>query len=115
MESKIKNKWLKALRSGKYKQGIDALKIDNRFCCLGVLCDIYAKEKKVAWVESRDSKGQFLGESNVLPMTVVDWAGVEKHDPRVKNVMGYTTRTLSGLNDTGVSFKKIADIIEEQL
>jgi hypothetical protein len=37
----LKQRWLDALRSGKYKQGKGALRTGkDHFCCLGVLCDI---------------------------------------------------------------------------
>jgi hypothetical protein len=32
--------WIKALRSGKYKQGRSALKEGNKWCCLGVMIDV---------------------------------------------------------------------------
>lgn len=34
--------WIKALRSGEYKQGRNRLKRRDRFCCAGVLCDLAA-------------------------------------------------------------------------
>lgn len=35
-------KWVNALRSGKYTQGIGALHTqDNTYCCLGVVCNLY--------------------------------------------------------------------------
>lgn len=37
MDSKIKEQWVAALRSGKYKQGTGYLNRDGKFCCLGVL------------------------------------------------------------------------------
>jgi hypothetical protein len=47
MDKKLKTKWVRALRSGKYKQGRRALcKISGtkrpvkQFCCLGVLCEL---------------------------------------------------------------------------
>jgi hypothetical protein len=44
MKLSIKNRWLEALRSDKYKQGYNKLKnwIDSQtiHCCLGVLCEI---------------------------------------------------------------------------
>jgi len=40
MNKEIKDKWVKALRSGEYKQGRVYLQRDNRFCCLGVLCKV---------------------------------------------------------------------------
>ena len=40
MKEELKSKWLAALRSGKYEQGIRFLKVGNTFCCLGVLCEV---------------------------------------------------------------------------
>lgn len=43
LNKKLKHKWLKALRSGEYKQGKGHLKDDfygATFCCLGVLCEV---------------------------------------------------------------------------
>lgn len=36
----IQTAWLEALESGKYEQGTLHLKYDNRYCCLGVLCEV---------------------------------------------------------------------------
>ena len=42
MNKELKEKWLTALRSGKYNQGRGRLYsiADNSYCCLGVLCKI---------------------------------------------------------------------------
>jgi hypothetical protein len=45
MNPELKDKWVKALRSGEYKQGRGTMKESrlfrkSRFCCLGVLCDV---------------------------------------------------------------------------
>ena len=46
MNPKVKHKWLTALRSGKYEQGVGALRdvayggSTPLFCCLGVLCKV---------------------------------------------------------------------------
>lgn len=34
------DRWIVALRSEEYKQGRKKLKVGDRFCCLGVLCDL---------------------------------------------------------------------------
>ena len=46
MDKIIKRKWVKALRSRKYKQGLNQLKSlePEAYCCLGVLCEVM-KEK----------------------------------------------------------------------
>lgn len=44
MNPEVKALWLNALRSGEYQQGTGKLKQtyggDQRYCCLGVLCDL---------------------------------------------------------------------------
>lgn len=40
MNPEWKAKWVAALRSGNYQQGSGDLRHDDRFCCLGVLCDL---------------------------------------------------------------------------
>lgn len=50
MKKEWKDKWVAALRSGEYNQGVGALKskvVDDiyTYCCLGVLCDLVAKEQ----------------------------------------------------------------------
>lgn len=43
---KVRDQWVEALESGKYKQGHQQLKEDDGetgYCCLGVLCDISEK------------------------------------------------------------------------
>jgi hypothetical protein len=45
MDKKLKNKWVKALESGKYSQGKRALKNNqNEYCCLGVLLEVAGKK-----------------------------------------------------------------------
>ena len=45
MDKKLKAKWVKALRSGKYKQGQCSLykKKEKAYCCLGVLGRVMGK------------------------------------------------------------------------
>lgn len=40
MDAKFKTPWVKALRSGVYKQGIETFESAGRYCCLGVLLQI---------------------------------------------------------------------------
>lgn len=123
MNKIIKTKWVKALRSGKYKQGKGALKKNGNFCCLGVLCDLYIKEYKTAkWEEKEfpiNKRIAFLHprlnieEDAVLPMVVSKWAGLRNNTSpsNIKTSKG----DLTDLNDTSTSFKRIATIIEKEL
>ena len=98
MKKNIMNKWVKALRSGKYKQCRDQLCIvsgttgEESYCCLGVLTDLYLKERKrqkkgpnikffhIYTKEDMDhdlnySKWEVDGEVGCLPAEVAEWAG----------------------------------------
>lgn len=46
LPKRFKTKWLKALRSGEYKQGRGQLCIQDRYCCLGVACVIAGHDMK---------------------------------------------------------------------
>lgn len=60
MKKEIAEKWTKALRSGKYKQGTGELRAyitdEVQFCCLGVLCEI---SQQGQW--RLESPGCYLG------------------------------------------------------
>lgn len=106
MNIEVKQQWVAALRSGEYQQGRGVLRKDDKFCCLGVLCDI---SELYTWSDKgRDiSYGQHVF---TLPNAVKDWAGLEENNPVLP---GYNT--LSNVNDAGKSFQEIADIIEREL
>lgn len=130
--------WVRALRSGKYKQGDSALRsatIDNeiRFCCLGVACDLFKKMEPQ--FEACFTKGHGFRVTNgggsrshasYLPPVVRHWLGLAnrqgKFDESVKTKIhfrrGYvddTCDSLVELNDSGVaSFKRIAQVIERE-
>ena len=113
MNPQIKQKWVSALRSGKYQQTKNRLHNEYGFCCLGVLCDLYGKENNVEWEISEDSgKYMFQNKGASLPSSVRKWADLEYLDPYVNYKK---TNTLVGLNDMGFTFNEIADLIEEHL
>lgn len=112
MNPEVKAKWTAALRSGDYTQGEGALKShEGKYCCLGVLCDLHAKEHQGTWKNDGRSVDGYLGSLFILPDEVQAWAGCEKSNPTVMQGQ----KALSTLNDHGKSFAEIADIIDEQL
>lgn len=110
----IKDKWIAALKSGEYTQGPSRLKIryDNdeiRHCCLGVLCEL-------ARVESITNEYPLLSSyafgaskhtaTNTMPASdVLTWA----------ELAAYQADVLAGLNDSGWSFDRIAEYIQEYI
>ena len=113
MNPQIKQKWVDALRSGDYKQTQNRLHNEYGFCCLGVLCDLYGKENNVEWEPSiyYNNDYEFQHMVTVLPLSVMEWAGVEEVNPYVNG----GPFTLAELNDQGSTFNEIADVIEEHL
>lgn len=110
MKPEIEAQWLAALRSGEYEQGQGELRdAHNRFCCLGVLCDLHAKAGLGEWNDR-----QYLNTPNILPEAVVQWAGLSDDVPEVNGM------PLTDLND-GINgydlhtFAEIADLIEAHL
>lgn len=128
MNSQVKEKWVAALRSGDYQQGTNSLRSNQGFCCLGVLCDLYAKEHNENWeyvnayseqnTKAKDS-WYFQEETQFLPEKVMNWAQLEDNNPEVEildkddNLLEY--EVLSHMNDVGKSFSIIADTIEKYL
>lgn len=122
MNPEIKTRWVTALLSGKYKQGAGYLNENDRFCCLGVLCDVVKDELKIDWYENPEDEdfAIFDGKSQFLPKSVSVYAGLGINDDvRVPFIYdpedGEVMVPLSELNDEGISFIKIAELIEENL
>ena len=113
MNKNIKTKWLEALRSGEYQQAQRNLKRGDSLCCLGVLCDIHAKETNNTWKPhsiGNRSDYSYIGKYGELPNEVIVWAGLNNSEP----IVGDTT--LIKLNDNlYYSFNQIADEIEKHL
>lgn len=123
MKEKVKNLWVEALRSGKYKQGKLALKTEDGYCCLGVLCDIYAKTQKKKGFSKIPSGsiydfGHDKRETD-LPIDVKKWAQISDKRIRISisndQIEERTPQSyLMFLNDfEKKSFDQIATFIEK--
>lgn len=130
MKKEVAKKWVKALRSGKYKQGYGCLKQTNLkknktyHCCLGVLCELYNEQminnKKKKLNDDVDKYGlhSFEEDIEVLPDNVRQWAGLigkaGSFNNDVKADDGGYYGSLTEMNDLGCSFEEIADTIEKE-
>ena len=132
-KEKARAKWVEALRSGKYQQGRGRLKNEkDQFCCLGVATDLF-KRNLGKW----DNKvhPQFIAKDELvsvsyLPTPIRDVLGLgdkegnfrwEDVSQALKKKIWKETKGTEGvfgnlaeLNDAGVSFKTIADLIETE-
>lgn len=110
MNQEVKRKWVKALRSGDYEQGFGRLRSGNKFCVLGVLCNLHAQEHPGVAKRQKDT-GAYLKATHCLPHQVIKWAGLG--DDHVCVGIGDFHKSLINLNDTRrLSFKELAAAIE---
>ena len=121
MIEEIKAKWVEALRSGKYTQARHALKGDRGFCCLGVLCDISGVGK---WDEysayvcgvRRSTVGLTVPMHEYIGTNRSPYIPAANLTEEEKTLLGRDRPTrcicLTALNDAGISFERIADLIE---
>lgn len=117
MQPEIKKAWIEALRSGAYAQTRGALKVSRGYCCLGVLCDLYAREYGIEWQrdEMHYNGYKLLGEESTLPKEVMEWAGLSSADPCLDGKTGpLHGTTLAWANDKlKWNFILIADALEK--
>lgn len=113
MYQDIKKEWVDDLRSGEIHKTKYQLRRGDRMCALGVLCNIHAKHHPE--IASRQTKkNSYMGNTVDLPKEVRKWAGICGDSPRL--MYDGVEHTIVYLNDNKeLSFKKIADLIEEQL
>lgn len=89
-KKEVIEQWIKALRSGKYKQTTGLLKESlNKhkkdagkvgFCCLGVLCDLAAKDGGEQWVHTENDTYRMHGQSGLLPKKFSAWLELSSKD-----------------------------------
>lgn len=109
LPKRFKERWVKALRSGKYKQGVEQLKDGDKYCCLGVAGDLCSVEMEYETVFSQTQFGMKEIEIRNLPKLLrgSTWETEKDFNPTVMKLTEY--------NDNGKSFKWIASYIERYL
>jgi hypothetical protein len=104
-------KWLHALRSGRYLQGMKYLWNNGSYCCLGVGCEVSGVDE-TPWRMNQLAPGWFI-----------DWLGIPALDPEGEpiedllnflgtfdiGIMDDRSITAASMNDSGKSFDTIAD------
>lgn len=112
MKPAIKASWIRALRSGRYKQGHGALAVQDgkSWCCLGVLCNLPSVPGE--WTNDVDGDGdgyyKFGGKpfAGKISGKLLKWLGIK---PKEQD-------HLIEMNDTHENdFDEIADWIKENL
>lgn len=120
-------KVVEVLKSGEYQQTTGQLRNGNLFCCLGVMCDQFAKDNAdegAHWRTDSDngiestffvpSIHSALIDDASLPLQVREWMGLRTSTGEFTDDSGQITR-LSDLNDSAkLTFKEIARIMEQE-
>lgn len=142
MKKELKEEWVKALRSGKYKQGREMLRKnvngEDYYCCLGVLADICGPhiEKNFKWKSHRvfvsfeEKSEHFILVDETGKRRDNSTDGPHEYEGVLCSQMGSQMLGLEGLalvgldasyasylarqNDFGTSFGAIADMIEKR-
>jgi len=124
MNPAAKVKWLAALLSGEYKQGRGTLRgMDDTYCPLGVLCDVYRQEQGGRWtmLPQKDGSAYFgfcdarsqYSTGSELTAAILEWAAYCAGTFAL-GTPG-TTKSIADLNDSGASFVEIAELLERCL
>jgi|688.fasta_scaffold608381_2 hypothetical protein len=120
MNIAIAERWVEALRSGKYTQGKNLLKQKYEsgqiaYCCLGVLCELYmhdhpdnpfqpALQLEMPKADSDNGDRYVFGsDCEIPPAAIQKWAGIYRP----------SCVELAEFNDSGESFDELADRISE--
>jgi hypothetical protein len=113
MRPEIKETWLNALSSGEYMKGTGKMRDGERYCCLGVLCDLYAKEHKSNFMDLFLTDQDLL--TSYLPFEVRKWAGIPGWTDNEKNPDRSIENRLARRNDSTDTFGPVIEIIEREL
>lgn len=95
MEREMAQNWCEALRSGKYEQTNGTLTACGKFCCLGVLDDLYPELNLAG--KNENSLGNHIKAGLKTGLGHLPSGGV-----------------LAYMNDSGSTFNEIADVIEAE-
>lgn len=107
--------WVDALRSGAFEQGTDKLKTDEtHYCCLGVLDEVKHSSVTVGIDEGARSIPRWMQrDENIADRVTPDDAmWIERYTGVAMDTSHTATSCLTALNDSGVPFDTIADVIE---
>ena len=114
MDKKVKETWIKALKSGEFKQGRGYLERDGKYCALGILSLLSLIEGQCTYNQI-DGLGKFDNKRFTLSYNTLTWAGMDLEDFKAEVIYEGELTSIGDLNDRGLSFKELARIINLKL
>lgn len=118
MPKEMKQRWVDALRSGKYRQAQGALEKDGGYCCLGVLQMVVDGEVETAPNCRGGRQPADLPSNTWCERNKIEHDGWQVEADDIEDSYGHieSYSDLPELNDESpLTFKDIADIIEQQV
>lgn len=115
MKKEIMEKWVTALRSGKYKQGFGKLKQrygsnQVEYCCLGVLCEILKVPTSIIKKRNGQKIYKYGPNDETLLLSTIDKCGLNSVTGTIRSLGTCLTK----MNDQEhYNFNELADIIEK--
>ena len=113
-------KWVEALESDKYQQGVGSLcKLgpgnEPRFCCLGVACDVLGVLCDDGFTVRRygQSRDDLIAPAELMDELALWSCHSSLQGAHKPFVMGEPLNSLISANDNRMPFKKIAQFIRE--
>jgi hypothetical protein len=107
LDNPIVKDWLKALRSGEFKQGAGNLQTGDAYCCLGVACVVAERHGLKVLRDDNGISGQYLGSQAEVMRAI----GLRLGNGGFRD--GEVNKYLAAINDDAeATFPEIADIIE---
>lgn len=123
MNKEVAEAWVAALRSGKYTQAIGSLKRKSDInpesmdhCVLGVLCDLRPGVEWVAVLPSSYRYSDGEGNKSLPGAATILWSGIKPNfavPPDAIPAHLPQKEFLHELNDSGVRYEALANIIEQ--
>ena len=115
MNKQIKNRWVKALRSGKYRQAHGMLYSagSKGYCCLGVLCAVQGDDPAEWDCKNEQEVEEMLVVNKVPKYLAAGLYTLEMKDLANRNDDGVILNT--GRHYDPHSFDEIADFVEHNL
>lgn len=114
MNPEIKALWIADLRANAHLQGHKCLKRDDKYCCLGRLCELHRLATNGKWKETAHyDPPKYLGQDAMLPIEVIKWAGLYTCGVRLDDFEAWQHN--DGHNTPRLTFPEIADLIEKHL
>lgn len=114
MKPEIKELWIAALESGDYQKGKGQLRsYEDKFCCLGVLCNLHAQAHPEIAATQMYS-GYYLNSCASLPEEVCIWSGIS-YSGSYGNFVEPNGRleSLASINDCSPTFEPVIKAIKE--